>query len=214
MQSGIGLTDFVFEASLGVLDREQRATQPLSVDVFMAFDPTPAAGGDLARSVNYAGVQTQIQTIAQCGRWRLIESIAVAIANLLLAPPGPAEGRAQVDEVRVTLRKPTILDGAVPYVCLARRAVDAAREARTPAPGVTVEVLVEADVQGAYRVHLAPGAAWTPPLGLSIEVIAGAVTAGGAPLGPGDRLAWGTGVTLRGAGEVAATVLAVGTGRA
>jgi dihydroneopterin aldolase len=188
MQSGIGLTDFVFEASLGVLDREQRTVQPLSVDVFMAFDPTPAAGGDLARSVNYAGVQTQIQTIAQCGRWRLIESIALAIANLLLAAPGPAEGRAQVDEVRVTLRKPTILDGAVPYVCLVRRAADAACEVRTPAPGVTMEVLAEADVQGAYRVHLAPGAVWTLPAGASVEVIAGAVTADGSPCAAGARL--------------------------
>src|SRR5262245_24260481 len=91
------LSGMSFPCLIGVLDWEQERAQALSAEIALALDLDGAAGGDLGASVNYAEVLEEVQFIAREGRWRLLESMATAMARHLLAPPSPAQARAQVE---------------------------------------------------------------------------------------------------------------------
>jgi hypothetical protein len=56
-------------------------------------------------------------------------------------------------------------------------------------PGVRVEVLNQTSESGAYRVHLAQGARWAVPEGMSCIVISGRARAGDRDVLKSDRLA-------------------------
>jgi dihydroneopterin aldolase len=195
MESGdwIELSDLAVDCIVGVLEREQRAPQRITLDVRM-FAPLEVAGesGDLAASSDYAAIASQIRLIAEHGRFRLIESLAVAIARLVLAPPTAGEGRAQIASVELRIRKPEVLaPHAVPGVHLFRTA-------RRPlstfevAPGGWSEILVDLPQGGAWRIRLDPGTQWQPPPDLVLEVIHGSVEgAANRIYRPGDRLARG-----------------------
>ena len=169
------LTQFRVQCILGVLDREQREPQALDIDLKLALNLESAGElDDLERSVDYAAVMELVSTIALEGRWRLLESMALAIARLLLAVPAFGEGRAQIEAVEVRLRKPDILaPRATPGIGLIRDRMWCRLENVEVAPGVSVEVLQENARNGAYRIHLAPGARWQVPSELSLQVIAG-----------------------------------------
>jgi 7,8-dihydroneopterin aldolase/epimerase/oxygenase len=187
------LDGFAFPCTLGLLDWEQHTTQTLAVELGLGLDLDPAAGGDLARSVDYAAIVEQVQFLAQHGRWRMLESMAVAIARLLLAPPAPGEERAQVRRAVVRLSKPEVFRGrAVPSVEI-RRDLDWCQLAQLPREDaeVRVEVLQETIESGAYRVHLHEDARWSRPAEMSCLVISGRVRANGAELGRGAMLSGG-----------------------
>lgn len=216
MRTGISLEGFRVETIVGITDAEQRAPQPVVVDVHMAFDVEAAASGELAKSVDYSVTYGLIRTLLQHGQWLLIESFATALARLVLLPPAPGEGRAQVDEAQVVLHKPAILPGATPVVRLSRDAAWAAqRWTRTLTPGVEADVLVEADVTVAWRVRLTAGAAWEVPAGLALHGIVGdgSVEAAFGPAAwTADRTAARGQVRRVTAGTAGLTVLAVGRG--
>ena len=165
----------------------------------MGLDLDPAAGGILAKSVNYAATLEQVQFIAEHGRWRMLESMGTAMARLLLSPPAPGEGRAQVEHVVVLLSKPVVFEGrAVPSVEL-RRARAWCDLMTVPASdrGVRIEVLNESIESGAYRVHLEPGADWTAPAGMRWTLISGGAVAAGKEVTSGllpdlkpQKLSW------------------------
>ncbi|HMV68319.1 MAG TPA: dihydroneopterin aldolase, partial [Myxococcota bacterium] len=182
MRDAILLEGMTFDAVLGVTDAEQRGVQPVVIDLELRLDVSGAIGGDLGRSIDYAAVHEQVRTLVQYGHWRLIESLAVGIAHLVTAPPGPAERRAQVEEVRVTVRKPTILQRAVPGVRVARRVDEVDLQTRLLPPKTWVDTLVVTDLAGAYRVHVEPGTSWDVPPGAAVQVIAGAAHADGRPV--------------------------------
>ena len=173
----IRLTDLRFDAIVGILASEQVRAQPLVLQIELALDLTEAGAGDLARSVDYAAVANQARFIAQHGRWRLIESLGLAICRWIVAPPTEAEGRAAVELARVQIAKPTILDGlATPSVELERG----------PAPlqgfrqdGVAVEILEETALSAAYRVRIPPGATWQPEPCVALLGVAGEALAPG-----------------------------------
>lgn len=210
MTDWIELEHFTVEAVLGVLEREQRVTQPLQISLRLELDLSGAASGDLSRSLNYASVMEQTRTLVQTGQWRLLESIGQAICSLMLAPPAPQEERAQVQAVEVRLRKPTILEGAaVPGVGL-RRTMDASSfELGVLGSGVSLEVLCETPLVGAYRVHLAPGTSWDPPAGVSLQLIAGKPLINKRPADPGECVGRGAGVQIENLQQKAVTFLAV-----
>lgn len=181
----IELTGMSLRCIVGLLERERRNPQQLDVELALGLDLDGAAGGDLSQSVDYAAVADQVHFLAAHGRWRLLESLAAAICRLVLAPPAVGEGRAQVDRVRVRLRKPEVLLGlAVPGVEQTRAREWCLLSSRTPVRGSTIDVLQETDRGGAYRVHLDPGVGWRSP-GLAVHVVAGAVVADGELLEPG-----------------------------
>jgi len=184
----IELGDFDVDCVIGVLASEQVKTQRVVVNVEMGLDLEGAGDtADLRLSVNYASIRDQVRFLLHTGRWPLLESVAVASCRLILAPPDPAEGRAQVDEVAIRLRKPEILDDATPGIQMRRSADGAAARARPGAP-VHTEVLVETPRAGAYRVRLRAGEAVDVPPGAAVFVIAGTVH-GNASYATGDSVA-------------------------
>lgn len=209
MRDTILLEGMAFDAMVGVTDAEQRGVQPVVIDLAMRLDLQDAASGDLGRSVDYFAVQEQIRTFVQYGHWRLIESMAVGIAHLLIAPPASAERRAQVEEVEVTVRKPTILDRAVPAVRVVRQVDGVDLRTRLVPPKTWVDTLVVTEQAGAYRVHVEPGTSWDVPPGAALHVIAGAVQADGRLVAPGGRIARGQARRISVSGDAVATLLAI-----
>ena len=167
-----------FPCVLGLLEWEQRETQTLELELAMNLDLDQAAAGDLRRSVDYSAILDQVQFIAQHGRWLLLESMAAAMARLVLAPPATGEPRAQVRSVLVRLRKPEVLRGrAIPTVEIRRdqswfRSDELSLGGAAP---TRIETLQETRQTGAYRIHIPPGARWMVPSGMAIQVIAGRV---------------------------------------
>jgi FolB domain-containing protein len=167
-----------FPCVLGVDDWERRQTQTLELELAMNLDLDRAAGGDLGRSVDYSAILDQVQFIAQHGRWLLLESMAAAMARLVLAPPAEGEPRAQVNGVMVRLRKPDVLRGrAIPSIEIRRDDVWYRTEVLT-APELLparIEVLQETRQTGAYRIHLPPATRWRVPSKMAVQIIAGCV---------------------------------------
>ncbi len=183
-----------FPCVLGLTDWEQRQSQTLELELAMGLDLDAAASGDLRRSVDYAAILEQVQFIAQHGRWLLLESVAAAMARVVLAPPAAGEQRAQVRSVVVRVRKPDVFRGrAVPAVEIwrdeswyqARELVQAETER------ARIEVLLETRETGAYRIHLPPESRWTLPSGMAIQVVAGRVSTATEELRPRSILTLG-----------------------
>jgi FolB domain-containing protein len=167
-----------FPCVLGVMDWERRQAQTLELELAMNLDLDQAASGDLGRSVDYSAILDQVQFIAQHGRWLLLESMAAAMARLVLAPPAPGEPRAQVRGVLVRLRKPDVLRGrAIPAIEIRRddawyRTEELALPELAPA---RIEILQETRQTGAYRILLPPGARWVVPANMAVQMVAGRV---------------------------------------
>ena len=168
-----------FPCVLGVLDWERREAQTLELELAMNLDLDRAAAGDLGRSVDYSAILDQVQFIAQHGRWLLLESMAAAMARLVLAPPAAGEPRAQVKGVLVRLRKPDVLRGrAIPAIEIRRddawyRTEEIALPELAPA---RIEILQETRQTGAYRIHLPPGVRWVVPGKMAVQIVSGRVT--------------------------------------
>jgi FolB domain-containing protein len=176
-----------FPCVLGVHEWERREAQTLELELAMNLDLDRAAAGDLGRSVDYSAILDQVQFIAQHGRWLLLESMAAAMARLVLAPPAPGEPRAQVRAVLVRLRKPDVLRGrAIPAIEIKRdrdwyRTEELALAALSPA---RIEILQETRQTGAYRIHLPPRARWSVPSKMAVQVVAGRLALLDDPEGP------------------------------
>lgn len=212
MNDWIRLTDFTVDCVVGVLEQEQCRTQPVEVAITLGMGDFSAAAdtGDLSRSLDYAGVQSQATFLLQHGQWRLLEAASLAIARLLLAPPAPAERRAAVERVRIELGKPTILTGAVPRVGIERSADWCDLQPTLAGDGLWVDTLQQTPLTGAYRMHLERGAKYVHPQGAVSLLLAGRLrTLDGQDLLPGARIARGAGVSLQNPGSEPATLLTV-----
>jgi len=167
-----------FPCVLGVHDWERQKEQTLELELAMNLDLDRAAAGDLGRSVDYSAILDQVQFIAQHGRWLLLESMAAAMARLVLAPPAAGEPRAQVRGVLVRLRKPDVLRGrAIPAIEIRRDDAWYRTEELALAPWAParIEVLQETRQTGAYRIHLPPGSRWVVPSKMAVQLVAGRV---------------------------------------
>lgn len=84
----------------GVLDFEREMGQTFVVDVEMAVDIAQAGrSDDLAHTVDYGAVATEVAAIISGPPFQLIEALAESIAQRVKAFPG-------VDQVTVTVHKP------------------------------------------------------------------------------------------------------------
>jgi dihydropteroate synthase len=96
----IALLGMRFAGRHGALPGEQDRPQPFEVDVVIERElGTAAATDDLADSVDYATVFERVRTVLEGPSRRLLETLAVAIADGLLADYA-------IDAVEVRLRKP------------------------------------------------------------------------------------------------------------
>lgn len=210
MADWIELEDVTVDCVIGVTEAEQRSLQPVVASVAMRVDLSAAAEGDLGHSVDYAAVHAQLAFLLQHGRWRLLEALGTSIARLLLAPPPPASRQAPVDLVRLRLRKPTVLSGAVPSVVLERDAEWCDLQTRMVPDKTWLDTLAVTPVAGAYRAHIEPDSSWMVPPGLALLVLAGSAVADGRPLRVGERLARSEAARVSAVGSLPATVMAVG----
>lgn len=106
---------------IGLLPQERHAPQPLDVELTLGLDLEPASGGDIAQSIDYAEVLGEMSFIAGYGHFRLLESLATAVASHFLSPPSPKQGRACLQTIQINLQKPMILDGkATPGITVKR----------------------------------------------------------------------------------------------
>jgi dihydroneopterin aldolase len=98
----IVLEAMLLDGTHGVYEEEQLSTQPFEVDVELALNLQPAGiSDDLALTIDYSRVYDVCRQIVESTRFNLIEALAEAIAQELLAG-FPA------DEVTVRVRKPAV----------------------------------------------------------------------------------------------------------
>lgn len=208
----IDLVDLKLDCILGVLDREQRVEQPLEGEISMWLDLDRSGHtGHLYETVNYANVAAWASFITRHGRFRLLESISVAVLRLILLPPAPQEQRPRVQRASIQLRKPTILgELATPGTRFKREHTWAEVDTISPATGIDVEVLVDTGRSAAWRIHVAPGTDWPVVEDHAVYVISGQLDAGdGVTVGAGTYAANGQWTRLRNQSDAVCTLLVV-----
>jgi dihydroneopterin aldolase len=96
------LDSMVFHGTHGVYEDEQQTPQPFEVDVELALNLQPAGlSDDLEQTVDYGRVFETCRQIVESTRFNLLEALAEAIAQELLAG-FPAR------EVTIRIRKPEV----------------------------------------------------------------------------------------------------------
>lgn len=142
---------------VGVYPHERDVPQPLRIDVVMHLDTEAAAVRERLRAtIDYAATAAQIGFLLRHAKFRMLETAAHALARYLLAPPAPDERRAAVDRLELTLTKPEALGGnGIPSLTIQRDAnwVQLVQEQK---PFGTVDVILETDDAGIYRLNVAP----------------------------------------------------------
>jgi dihydroneopterin aldolase len=99
------LDDMVFQGTHGVYLEEQQNPQPFEVDVELVMNLQPAGlSDDLEQTIDYSRVFDTCRQIVESTRFNLIEALAEAIAQEILAG-FPA------DEVTIRIRKPKVQMG-------------------------------------------------------------------------------------------------------
>jgi len=84
----------------GVQLEERMEPQPIEVDVILRGDLSgPAASDDLPDTIDYAAVFTTVEAVVEGASFRLIEALAGAVADAILAG-------FPTDDVEVRVRKP------------------------------------------------------------------------------------------------------------
>lgn len=106
----LSLLGMRFEARHGVMAEEKVTPQPFEVDLVLHANLRRAAAtDDLAATVDYAAVFALVERVVTGRSFDLIEALAGAIADAVLADVDPA----LVDAVEVRVRKPRApIDGA------------------------------------------------------------------------------------------------------
>ncbi len=206
-QDSIELANIELEAIVGILDFERTTPQPVILDLKLFADLDPCGdSGDLALGVDYATVLAQVRAVVEEGRWRLIESMALALCSLFLAKPAEGESRAVVERVDIRIRKPKILGGiAIPGIHVSRSANWCVLQRTELGGDAYADRLVQPSSGGAWRVHVAPSAFWDLPQHCAALVLAGEFD----DLSVGSRIPRG-GRTLVNIGEGPATALVLG----
>jgi len=95
----IEISGLRIRSRVGVTDEERESAQELVVDVIIRpLDSLRALSDDIARTIDYDKVATQIRCAAEQGSRRLIETLAEEIAEVVLEFAG-------VDAVEVEVKK-------------------------------------------------------------------------------------------------------------
>ena len=100
MSDRITLRGMQFLGRHGVQLEERMEPQPFEVDVIMRGDLSgPAASDELEDTIDYSAVFALVGQVVEGRSYRLIEALAAAIADAVLAAHA-------VDDVEVRVRKP------------------------------------------------------------------------------------------------------------
>ena len=107
------LHNMVFLGRHGLLEREQRESQPFEVDIELLLNLQPAGvDDDLEQTVDYAAVFEVCRQVVESTSYKLIEALAEAIAHEILAA-------FPIAEVGVRVRKPNVpIEGTLGYAAV------------------------------------------------------------------------------------------------
>lgn len=95
----------LLDASIGVLEHEHHARQPLVVDIELEVEAGPPVEGDLASVYDYRVPVAHARGLVEAGHIELVESFANRLAALCL-------NDASVRTVTVRVEKPEAIPGA------------------------------------------------------------------------------------------------------
>ncbi len=102
----IFVTDLRVDAIVGIWDWERAMTQSVSIDLEMAWDIGPAAQtDDIESTLDYRAVAKRVATFVGESRFKLIETMAEAIAELI-------QKEFAVTWLCVSIRKPSAVRGS------------------------------------------------------------------------------------------------------
>lgn len=102
----IFVTDLRVDAIVGIWDWERAMTQSVGIDLEMAWDIRRAAAtDDLDATLDYRAVSKRVAEFVEESRFRLIESMAEQIAELIQKEFG-------VTWLCVSIRKPSAVRGS------------------------------------------------------------------------------------------------------
>ncbi|MCX6869506.1 MAG: dihydroneopterin aldolase [Verrucomicrobia bacterium] len=111
----ITLEDLEVFYHIGVPDEERVHPQRLLISVKMETDFTlAAAGDDLSHTINYYAVSQRLLSLGQGRTWKLLETLAVQIAELVLREFGARRVHVEIKKfiipearhVSVQIRRP------------------------------------------------------------------------------------------------------------
>ncbi len=102
----IFLTDLRIETIVGIWDWERKIRQTVSIDLEMGADvATAAAHDDIEHTLNYKAVSKRVQSFVGESSFKLVETMAERVAELILT-------EFDVPWVRVKVNKPGAIRGA------------------------------------------------------------------------------------------------------
>jgi dihydroneopterin aldolase len=102
----IFVTDLRVDAIVGIWDWERAMTQSVSIDLEMAWDIRPAAeNDDIDQTLDYRSVSKRVGAFVQESQFKLIETMAEQIADLIRQEFG-------VTGLTVSIHKPSAVRGA------------------------------------------------------------------------------------------------------
>jgi dihydroneopterin aldolase len=102
----IYLSDLRINAIIGINEWEQRIRQTVNIDLEMATDIRKAAASDAIQdTLNYRAVAKRVISFVEDSRFKLVETLAERIADLLL-------DEFEVPWVKVVLNKPGAIRGS------------------------------------------------------------------------------------------------------
>lgn len=112
----IHLREFDVVTVIGVLPEERIHEQPVVVGISMTLNVEYAAlTGDLSATVDYSQLSKAVAFMLKKGRFRLLESAALALARFVL------KTAPMVNKVSVHLSKPEALGGhGIPHISVTR----------------------------------------------------------------------------------------------
>ena len=112
----MSIRDLRVSTVIGVYDWEREIEQTLIFSVDMAADVAkPAARDDIADALDYSAVAQAVRSVVIEGRFQLIETAAVRVAERLIADYG-------LDWVRVEVVKPIPSEGYTAAIAIERPA--------------------------------------------------------------------------------------------
>jgi dihydroneopterin aldolase len=96
----IRIRDLQVESRIGVTEEERATPQPLTIDISIEADlRTAGASDDLADTIDYGRVTTEIAALARESELNLLEALAERIAARIATTP-------RVERVTVEVAKP------------------------------------------------------------------------------------------------------------
>jgi len=143
---------------VGVYPRERIEPQRLIVGLSLWLDTRRAAEHEsLSKTVHYGDMARNVAFVLTSARFGMLETAALGLARLLLAPPARGERRARIERARVELSKPEALHHrATPKLIIEREASEY-RYVVEERPFGTVDVIHETRDAGVYRLNVKPG---------------------------------------------------------